>query len=98
MRVSFSTTMSTDGLRERKPAAASNADPAEVPKTRGPYNHRWLHPDPHDPQIVWGKIKARNEIVAHQPGIVISEHGREKDKQLDQHHECVLFAFVCMLR
>lgn len=72
------------GLRERKLAPPT---PADVPKTKGPYHHRWLHPDPHDPQIVWGAIKPRNQLVAHQPGIVVTEQGRAKDKLLDQHHE-----------
>jgi len=49
------------------------------------YEHRYGHVDMRDEQIIGGgKEKA---LQKYNPGIVISEKGRETDKKLDEHYE-----------
>ena len=51
------------------------------------YNHSYGHVDMSDDQIVGG---GKERAVTHYvPGINITEKGREKDKKLDAHEECV---------
>lgn len=49
------------------------------------WKHAYFKPDLNDPQILGGNKE--NTLVHYNPGIVISEKGREKDKKLDQHDE-----------
>lgn len=51
------------------------------------WKHAYFKPDLNDPQILGGNKE--NTLVHYNPGIVISEKGREKDKKLDQHEEYV---------
>lgn len=52
-----------------------------------PYDHRYGHIDMRDEQIIGGgKERA---LMRYDPGIVISEKGKEMDKKLDEHYECV---------
>lgn len=48
-----------------------------------PWKHAYFKPDLSDPQIVGGSKETA--LVNYNPGIVISEKGREKDKKLDEH-------------
>lgn len=75
------------GLRSRSKAEKETQDAHDTIKKaqNTEYNHSYGHVDMSDDQIIGGgKERA---LTRYDPGIVITEKGREQDKKLDEHYE-----------
>lgn len=89
-----------EGARKRSTRASTNAPAteevvkaqeahAQIKKAQNTeYDHHYGHVDMRDEQIIGGgKERA---LINYNPGIIVTEKGREMDKKLDEHYECVL--------
>lgn len=77
---------STKSDASQQDIAASKEAHANLIKARNThYDHSYGHVDMRDDQIVGGGKETA--LQKYNPGIIISEKGREQDKKLDEHYE-----------
>jgi hypothetical protein len=66
-------------------AQAKEARATIVKAQNTKYDHSYGHIDMRDDQIIGGGKE--NALQKYNPGIIISEKGKEMDKKLDEHYE-----------